>query len=98
MHHRLCTLPKSTPLARLTYLTKPSWRLKRDYKETKSEVGLDHFEGRTRNGLHHHLALFSIVLGFLVQKRAHDQRPPPNTAHGWPKAREPPSKKIDAHG
>ena len=56
------------------YLAKLRWRVERDYQEMKAEVGLDHFEGRTWNGLHHHLALCAVAHGFLVLSKARWQR------------------------
>lgn len=69
-HYWLSTLPEQTPLERLVYLAKLRWRVERDYQEQKAEVGLDHFEGRSWNGLHHHLSLCALSHGFLVQSRA----------------------------
>jgi SRSO17 transposase len=69
-HYWLSTLPEEIPLARLVYLAKLRWRVERDYQEMKAEVGLDHYEGRTWPGLHHHLTLCAVAHGFLVQQRA----------------------------
>jgi SRSO17 transposase len=73
-HYWLSTLPADTPIERLVYLAKLRWRVERDYQEMKAEVGLDHFEGRTWNGLHHHLALCAVAHGFLVLSKARWQR------------------------
>lgn len=73
-HYWLSTLPADTPLERLVYLAKLRWRVERDYQEMKSEVGLDHYEGRTWPGLHHHWVLCSVAHGFLVLQRARWQR------------------------
>ena len=75
-HYWLSTLPADTPLERLVYLAKLRWRVERDYQEMKAEVGLDHYEGRTWNGLHHHFALCSVAHGFLVLSKARWQRQP----------------------
>lgn len=96
-HHWLCTLPESTPLARLAYLAKLRWRVERDYQETKSDVGRNRFEGLAWNGLYHHLALCSRPHGFLVPKRAHDQRTQ-TPASGGPKREPLPSTQNNAHG
>ncbi len=42
----------------------------------KEELGLDHFEGRSWRGFHHHVALVILAYGFLAleQERAR-QRP-----------------------
>lgn len=63
-------LPESTSLKRLVRLTKLRWRVERDYQELKGELGLDHFEGRTWRGFHHHVALCSVAHGFLALRRA----------------------------
>ena len=66
----LSNLPLSTPRKQLVFLTKLRWRIERDYQELKSELGLDHFEGRTWRGLHHHVALAAAAHAFLTLHRA----------------------------
>jgi SRSO17 transposase len=66
----LSSLSEDVPLERLVYLAKLRWRVERDYQEMKAEVGLDHYEGRTWPGLHHHLVLCAVAHGFLVLQRA----------------------------
>ena len=63
-------LPKSTSLVALVRLAKLRWRVERDYQELKQEVGLDHYEGRTWRGFHHHATLCSVAHGFLALRRA----------------------------
>jgi SRSO17 transposase len=46
------------------------WRVERDFQERKGEVGLDHFEGRTWRGFHHHATLCRVAHGFLALRRA----------------------------
>lgn len=53
-HCTLSTLPKRTSLHELVRLTKQRWRTERVYEDMKGELGLDHFEGRTYPGWHHH--------------------------------------------
>lgn len=50
----LSSLPAGTPPAELVRLAKIRWRIEHDYRELKHGLGLDHFEGRTWNGWHHH--------------------------------------------
>jgi hypothetical protein len=66
----LSNLPATTSLRTLVYLAKLRWRIERDYQEMKSELGLDHFEGRTWNGFHHHVALCAAAHAFLARRRA----------------------------
>lgn len=65
----LSNLPPSTSLKRLVYLAKLRWRVERDYQEMKGEVGLDHYEGRTWRGWHHHTVLVAVAHAFLTLQR-----------------------------
>ena len=66
----LSSLPATTPLRTLVRFGKLRWRIERDYQELKGELGLDHFEGRTWNGFHHHVALCAAAHAFLALRRA----------------------------
>lgn len=57
-------------LKTLVRLVKLRWRVERDYQEMKQEIGLDHFEGRTWRGFHHHAALCAVAHAFLALQRA----------------------------
>lgn len=67
----LSTLPADTNLRALVRMAKLRWRVERDYQEMKGELGLDHFEGRSWRGLHHHLTLCTVAHGFLTLRRVH---------------------------
>lgn len=62
-------LPASTAKCELVRLVKLRWRIERDYQEMKTHVGLDHFEGRTWRGFHHHVTLCAVAHGFLAIQR-----------------------------
>lgn len=68
--HYLVSLPASTSMRELVRVAKLRWRVERDYQDLKGEVGLDHFEGRTWIGFHHHAALCSAAHAFLALRRA----------------------------
>ncbi|NPC76481.1 MULTISPECIES: IS701 family transposase [Corallococcus] len=68
--HYLSSLPEDTPVKQLVRLAKLRWRVERDYQEMKGEVGLDHFEGRSWRGFHHHATLCMVAHGFLALHRA----------------------------
>lgn len=68
--HYLLSLPASTSVRELVRVAKLRWRVERDYQDLKGEVGLDHFEGRTWSGFHHHAALCSAAHAFLALRRA----------------------------
>ena len=65
----LSTLPASTPIKELVRVTKLRWRIERDYQDLKQEFGLDHFEGRSWRGFHHHATLSIAAYGFLLTER-----------------------------
>jgi len=63
----LAELPGETlGLRRAVRLAKGRWRIEQDYRELKDELGLDHFEGRSWPGWHHHVTLASMAYAFLV--------------------------------
>jgi SRSO17 transposase len=66
----LSSLPANTSVKELVRLAKLRWRVERDYQEMKGELGLDHFEGRTWEGFHHHAALCAAAHAFLAIRRA----------------------------
>jgi SRSO17 transposase len=74
----LSNLPPDTPLKTLVKLAKLRWRIEQDYRELKDALGLDHFEGRTYRGWHHHVTLVSIAHAFLTLERT--RRPPARAA------------------
>lgn len=62
----LSNLPDQTPIATLVRLAKLRWRVEHDYRELKQCLGLDHYEGRTFPGLHHHLTCVTVAHAFLT--------------------------------
>jgi SRSO17 transposase len=65
----LSSLPEGTPLVDLVRLARSRWRVEQDYRELKGALGLDHFEGRSFPGWHHHVTLVSVAHGFLTLER-----------------------------
>ncbi|GGO59508.1 DDE transposase [Streptomyces lasiicapitis] len=70
-------LPADTGLRRLVSLAKIRWRIEHDYRELKHGLGLDHFEGRSWNGWHHHVTLVSAAHAFLTEQRLSPKAPGP---------------------
>jgi SRSO17 transposase len=66
----LSTLPENIPLAELVRLAKIRWRIEHDYRELKTALGLDHFEGRTFTGWHRHVTLVTAAQLFLTLLRS----------------------------
>jgi SRSO17 transposase len=65
----LASLPDDTPLHDLVRLAKLRWRIEHDYRELKDGLGLDHFEGRSFGGWHHHVTLVSVAHAFVTLQR-----------------------------
>jgi SRSO17 transposase len=65
----LANLPADTPRERLVGLAKLRWRVEHDYRELKDALGLDHFEGRSFKGWHHHVTLVSVAHAFVTLQR-----------------------------
>jgi SRSO17 transposase len=74
----LSNLPADTPLIDLVRLGKMRWRIEHDYRELKDALGLDHYEGRTYPGWHHHVTLVAVAHAFLTLERR--RRPPARAA------------------
>lgn len=80
-------LPAQTAKRELARLVKLRWRIERDYQEMKGQVGLDHFEGRTWRGFHHHVTLCGVAHAFLaLQRRLFPPEALPLDAPHGPKA------------
>jgi SRSO17 transposase len=65
----LSNLPVDTPRERLARLARLRWTIELDYRQLKGELGLDHYEGRSYPGFHHHTALVTCAHAFLTLER-----------------------------
>src|SRR6266851_1817092 len=73
----LSNLTKAEGHERLARLARLRWTIELDYRQLKGELGLDHYEGRSYLGFHHHTALVTCAHAFLTLERLHPnaQRP-----------------------
>ena len=65
----LSNLPADTSRERLARLARLRWTIELDYRQLKGELGLDHYEGRSYAGFHHHCALVTCAHAFLTLER-----------------------------
>ena len=65
----LSNLPADTEPERLVRLARLRWMIELDYRQLKGELGLDHYEGRSYAGFHHHCALVTCAHAFLTLER-----------------------------
>src|SRR6201991_909368 len=84
----LANLPAATDLRTLAATIKARWICEQAHQQLKEELGLDHFEGRSWQGLHRHALMTMIAYAFLQHRRlAHagrkknQRRPPASTNH-----------------
>src|ERR687884_912293 len=62
-------LPETTSCKQAVRLWKSRWPVEQGYQQLKEELGLDHFEGRSWRGFHHHACLTFLAYGFLALER-----------------------------
>jgi SRSO17 transposase len=89
----LINLPSTASLKALVQLAHQRWAIEQQYQELKTELGLDHFEGRSFHGWHRHVVLTALAYAFLQQER----RRRPASRLTFPKARAVMTEILTAH-
>ena len=62
-------LPANTSCIAAVRLWKSRWPVEQGYQQLKEELGVDHFEGRSWRGFHHHTAMVLLAYGFLLLEK-----------------------------
>ena len=65
----LSSQPADTDPVDLIRIAKIRWRIEHDYRELKTGLGLDHFEGRSWTGWHRHVTLVTAAHLFITMLR-----------------------------
>src|SRR4249919_886392 len=65
----LANLPAKTDLRTVAATIKARWICEQAHQQLKEELGLDHFEGRSWQGLHRHALMTMIAYAFLQHRR-----------------------------
>lgn len=65
----LSNLPPTTQLRTLVRAAHQRWAIEQQYQQLKTELGLDHFEGRSFPGWHRHVVLTALAYTWLQQER-----------------------------
>jgi SRSO17 transposase len=84
IRYALSNLPAAASMADGVGLWKTRWQVEQGYQQLKEELGLDHFEGRSWRGFHHHATLCFLAYGFLSLERAQATPTGLDTAAGEP--------------
>jgi SRSO17 transposase len=84
----LSNLPAAADLTRLATTIKARWVCEQAHQQMKEELGLDHFEGRSWQGLHRHALMTMIAYAFLQSRRltqtAGGKKPPRSASANAP--------------
>ena len=62
-------LPATTSLTALVRAAHQRWAIEQQYQDLKTELGFDHFEGRSYPGWHHHAVISAVAYAFLQKER-----------------------------
>jgi SRSO17 transposase len=65
-HYYLAHLHAPPTKARCLKLSRSRWHIEQYFQRSKDDLGLDHFEGRSWRGFHHHLALSAVAYLFIL--------------------------------
>jgi SRSO17 transposase len=82
----LASHPAGTPLRTLAATIKARWVCEQAHQQMKEELGLDHFEGRSWAGLHHHVLMVLIAFAFLQHLRLRQSGRRGGNLRHWPAA------------
>jgi SRSO17 transposase len=75
LKYAFSNLPADTSRIEAVRLRRSRWPVEQGYQQMKEELGLDHFEGRSWRGFHHHVALVMLAYGFLALEQERAKRP-----------------------
>jgi SRSO17 transposase len=92
----LSNLPADASLEMLAALIKARWVCEQMHQQMKDELGLDHFEGRSWRGLHHHTLLCQLAFAFLQHLRLGGKKHP-HPARGRTATEPEPARDPAAH-
>ena len=76
IRYALSNLAGRTSRIKAVRVWKTRWRVEQGYQQMKEELGLDHHEGRSWRGFHHHVCLVMLAFGFLALERDREEDHP----------------------
>ena len=76
IQYAFSNLPAGTSRLRAVRLWKSRWPVEQGYQQMKEELGLNHFEGRSWRGFHHHACLVMLAYGFLALEQRREKEAP----------------------
>jgi SRSO17 transposase len=95
LKYAFSNLPPEATRLRAVRLWKSRWPVEQGYQQMKEELGLDHFEGRSWRGFHHHVCLVMLAYGFLALEQLRAKRDPAKPGKkGIPSRRSPSQRSV----
>jgi SRSO17 transposase len=88
IQYAFSNLPARTRRIQAVRLWKSRWPVEQGYQQMKEELGLNHFEGRSWRGFHHHACLVMLAYGFLTLEQLREKEAP--ASPGTKSERRPP--------
>lgn len=76
IYYAFSNLPAETRRLSAARLWKSRWPVEQGYQQMKEELGLNHFEGRSWRGFHHHASLVMLAYGFLSLEQLREKEYP----------------------
>jgi SRSO17 transposase len=67
-HYYLAHFERPPVKARCLRLSRSRWHIEQYFQRSKDDLGLDHFEGRSWRGFHHHLVLSALAYLFILTR------------------------------
>ena len=67
-HYALAHFQQPPRRARCLKLSRSRWHIEQYFQRAKDNLGLDHFEGRSWRGFHHHLVLSALAYLFILTR------------------------------
>ena len=65
-HYYLAHLHRTPTPSRCLRLSRSRWNIEQYFQRVKDDLGLDHFEGRSWRGFHHHLIMAVLAYAFVT--------------------------------
>ncbi len=65
-HYYVAQLDRQPTKALCLKLSRSRWHVEQYFQRSKDDLGLDHYEGRSWRGFHHHLVMSAIAYLFIL--------------------------------
>jgi len=81
LKYYISNFPESASIRKIIHLAHARYKVEQGYQQLKEELGLDHYEGRSWLGLHHHISLCFMAFDFLVSLQNEDFKKKKQSEH-----------------